>query len=126
MISGVSRALKNADFNTRIVVLEPASPPVISGGVKGSHKVEGIGSGFIPPLLKLKTTLYDEVRPIEEHEARAMARLLAAKEGIFAGTSSGLNVCAALQIAKELGPDHNVVTVAFDSGMKYLSGGLFG
>ncbi|GAB3918579.1 PLP-dependent cysteine synthase family protein [Mucilaginibacter boryungensis] len=125
MISGVSRALKAADANTKIVVLEPAASPVISQGVKGNHKVEGIGSGFVPPLLKLKTTQYDEVRAIDEQEARAMARLLATKEGIFAGTSSGLNVVAALQLAKELGPGHNVVTVACDSGMKYLAGDLY-
>ena len=99
MIGGVSRTLKAADPNTRIIVLEPASSPVISGGVKGSHKVEGIGSGFIPP--HLKAAKYDEARPIEEAEARAMARLLAQKEGIFAGISSGLNVVAALQLAKE-------------------------
>jgi cysteine synthase A len=123
MISGVSQVLKAADPSTRISVLEPASSPVLSGGAKGNHKVEGIGIGFIPPLFA--HTIYDEIRPIDELEARAMARLLAAKEGIFAGISSGLNVVAALQIAKELGPGHKVVTVACDSGMKYLAGGLF-
>ncbi len=123
MIAGVSRALKAADANTRIVVLEPASSPVISAGVKGSHKVEGISPGFIPPHLKI--TKYDEARAIDEQEARDMARTLAAKEGIFAGISSGLNVVAALQLAADLGPGHNVVTVACDSGMKYLAGGLF-
>jgi len=123
MISGVSLALKAADPNTKIIVLEPASSPVISKGIKGNHTVEGISPGFIPP--HLKTTMYDEARAIDEQEARDMARTLAAKEGIFAGVSSGLNVVAALQLAKELGPGHNVVTVACDSGMKYLAGGLF-
>lgn len=123
MISGVSQSLKGADPNTRIVVLEPASSPIITTGVKGSHRVEGISPGFIPA--HLTPDVYDEARAIDEAEARAMARLLAAKEGIFAGTSSGLNVVAALQLAKELGPGHNVVTVACDSGMKYLAGDLF-
>src|SRR5476651_2097026 len=123
MIAGVSQALKAVDPNTKIIVLEPASSPVISKGIKGNHTVEGISPGFIPP--HLKTAKYDEARAIDEQEGRDMARTLAAKEGIFAGVSSGLNVVAALQLAKELGPGHNVVTVACDSGMKYLAGGLF-
>ena len=123
MAMGVSKVLKNADPGTRVVILEPASAPLISRGIKGSHKIDGIGVGFVPPFLDKK--LYDEVRAIDETEARRMAKLLAAKEGIFAGTSTGMNVVAALQIAKELGPGHTVVTVAVDSGMKYLSSGLF-
>jgi cysteine synthase A len=85
--------------------------------------VEGIGVGVVPPLLKKEN--YDQVRVVEEKKAREMARLLAAKEGIFAGTSSGLNVYAAIEIGKELGPNHSVVTVACDSGMKYLAGDLY-
>jgi len=123
MISGVSQSLRAADPETRIVVLEPVSSPIITTGVKGSHRVEGISPGFIPA--HLTPGVYDEARAIDETEARAMARLLAEREGIFAGTSSGLNVVAALQLAKELGPGHNVVTVACDSGMKYLAGDLF-
>ncbi|MES2279611.1 MAG: cysteine synthase family protein [Bacteroidota bacterium] len=123
MIGGVSEALKAADINIKIVVLEPASSPVISTGVKGNHRVEGVSPGFISEVLA--RAVYDEVRTIDEKEARDMARLLATKEGIFAGISSGMNVVAALQLAKELGPGHNVVTVACDSGMKYLAGDLY-
>ena len=123
MITGVSKALKAANPNTKIVILEPASAPLVSQGIKGTHKVEGIGVGFFPPLLD--SSNHDEVRTIAEADARDMVKRLAAEEGIFAGTSSGMNVCAAIEIAKELGPDHVVVTVACDSGMKYLSSGLF-
>jgi len=123
MVTGTSQALKEADPSIRVVILEPASAPLISTGQGGSHKVEGIGVGLLPPLLK--EARYDEVRPIEESHARAMAKRLAAEEGIFAGTSTGLNIAAALQLGQELGPGHSVVTVAVDSGLKYLSGGLF-
>jgi len=124
MLMGVSIQLKNANPATRIIALEPASAPLLSKGTKGSHKVDGIGVGFIPPLLSKDA--YDEVMAIEEADARNMAKQLAAEEGIFAGTSTGLNVCAAIGIGKALGPGHTVVTVACDSGMKYLAGGLFG
>ena len=123
MVMGVSQELKQATTGTRIVVLEPATAPLVSQGIKGNHKVEGIGVGFIPPFLK--ETLYDEVRTVKETEARRMAKRLASEEGIFAGTSSGLNVAAAIELGMELGPDHVVVTVACDSGMKYTSSGLF-
>jgi cysteine synthase A len=77
----------------------------------------------VPPLLD--ASIVDEVRPIDEQEGRAMARRLAREEGIFTGTSSGLNVLGALQLAKELGKGHTVVTVAVDTGMKYLAGDLY-
>jgi cysteine synthase A len=124
MITGVSQELKRANPHTRVVVLEPESAPLLSKGVKGTHSVDGIGSGFVPPLLQYCN--YDEVHTVEEADARQMARLLAAKEGVFGGTSTGLNVTAAIRIGKQLGPGHTVVTVACDSGMKYLAGGLFG
>ena len=123
MAAGVSSALKKINSNTKVVILEPASAPLISKGIKGSHKVEGIGVGLIPPLLE--HLHYDEVQVIEEEAARAMARLLVSKEGIFAGISSGMNVSAAIEIGKKLGPGHSVVTVACDSGLKYMAGGLF-
>lgn len=123
MITGVSKELKKANSAIRVVVLEPASAPLISQGIKGSHKVEGIGVGIVPPMLN--RTNYDAVMTIEETEARKMAKRLAAEEGIFAGTSSGLNVAAAIEIGKEIGPGGTVVTVACDSGLKYLAGGLF-
>lgn len=123
MIVGVSRALKRGGSKARIVALEPASSPVITTGKGGPHRVEGIAAGFVPPHLKREE--YDEARAIPEDAAREMARRLAKEEGIFAGTSTGLNVAAALQFAAELGPGKTVVTVAVDSGMKYLAGDLF-
>lgn len=123
MLMGVARALKARGSNAKIIALEPASSPVLTTGKGGPHRVEGIAAGFRPP--HLKEGQYDEVRTIDEQEARAMARRLAKEEGIFAGTSSGLNVVAALQFARELGPGKTVATVAVDSGFKYLAGDLY-
>lgn len=123
MIMGVSKSLKKANMKTRIVVLEPAESPFLSSGNAGPHNVEGTAIGFIPPLLD--KNLYDEVRTVKEEDGRKMARLLAKQEGIFIGISSGLNVVAAIELAKELGPGKKVVTVAVDTGLKYLSGTLF-
>ncbi|GJD00031.1 cysteine synthase a [Colletotrichum higginsianum] len=120
---GVSRVLKAARHDTRVVVLEPASTPVITEGRAGAHGVEGIGIGFLPPLLD--RALYDEARAVEEDEARAMCRRLAREEGIFAGVSTGLNAVAAIRLARELGPGKRVVTIACDSGLKYLNSDLF-
>ncbi len=123
MLMGVSKMLREADSGTRIIALEPASAPLLSTGQRGTHRVEGIGIGMVPPLLQPDS--YHEVRTVEESEARAMARRLAREEGIFAGISSGLNIAAAVQLARELGPGRTVVTVACDSGMKYLAGDLY-
>ena len=120
---GVSAALADGDSPAKIVIFEPATSPVISTGVAGTHHVEGSGIGFIPPLLDPKR--YDEVRGVDEEKGRAMARRLAAEEGLFAGTSSGLNVAGAIELAEELGPGHTVVTVAIDTGLKYLAGDLY-
>jgi cysteine synthase len=106
-----------------IVALEPATSAIISTGMAGSHGVEGIGVGFVPPLLNEGE--YDEARGIEETDARQMARRLAKEEGIFAGISTGLNVAGALELARELGPGKTVVTVAVDTGLKYLAGNLY-
>lgn len=124
MLMGVAQGLKKAGSPTQIIVLEPASSAVISTGVSGSHGVEGIGVGFIPPLLDRE--MVDEVLAIEEAEARRMARLLAEQEGIFSGISTGLNVVGALQLAQQLGPGKQVMTVAVDTGLKYLAGDLYG
>ena len=124
MILGVSDALRKAGSPARIVVFEPASAPLISRGEQGSHRVEGIAVGIVQPRLTPET--YDEARAIDETEARTMARRLAREEGVFTGTSSGLNVVGAIQLARELGPGKTVVTVAVDSGLKYLAGDLFG
>jgi cysteine synthase A len=121
MLSGVSQALKPS--GTRIIALEPDTSPVLTAGYGGPHRVEGMGVGFLPP--HLTPDVYDEARAINEEEARAMARRMAREEGIFAGVSSGLNVLAALQIAREVGTGHTVATVAVDTGLKYLAGDLF-
>ena len=123
MLVGVSRALRSPEPPARIVALEPATSPVLTTGIPGTHRVEGMGAGFVPPLLTRED--YDEARAIDEQEARAMARRLAREEGIFVGISSGLNVVAALQLAQELGAGHTVATVAVDTGLKYLAGDLF-
>ena len=122
-LMGVSQELKEVNPQVKIVALEPASTAVISGGAPGDHHVEGIGIGYIPP--HLDSRFFDEARPVDEGEARKMARLLARQEGIFTGTSSGLNVAAAIDIAKELGPGKVVATVAVDTGLKYLAGDLY-
>jgi cysteine synthase A len=119
LLMGVSSVFKDAGVGARIVALEPAASPVISGGEPGPHHVEGIGIGLVPPLLDRE--LYDEAMGVEEEEARAIALRLAREEGLFAGTSSGLNVAGAIRIARELGPDHVVVTVAVDTGLKYVA-----
>ncbi|KAL6907354.1 tryptophan synthase beta subunit-like PLP-dependent enzyme [Trichoderma evansii] len=123
MAMGVAKVLKEKNPETHIVVLEPASTPIITAGHSGSHSVEGIGIGFIPPLLD--RDLYDEAWAISEDDARAMCRRLAREEGILAGVSTGLNVVAAIQLAKKLGPGKSVVTIACDTGLKYLKGDLF-
>ena len=123
MLVGVSRALKAGGCKARIVALEPTGSPLLTTGRGGAHRVEGIAAGFVPPHLKPGD--YDEARAIDEEEAREMARKLAREEGIFAGISSGLNVLAALQLARELGPGKRVATVAVDTGLKYLAGDLY-
>jgi cysteine synthase A len=123
MLVGVSRAFKDAGSRARIVAVEPAGSPVLTTGRGGSHRVEGTAPGFVPPHLTPGD--YDEARAIDEGEARAMARRLATDEGLFAGTSTGLNVVTALQLAAELGAGHRVATVAVDTGLKYLAGDLF-
>jgi cysteine synthase A len=109
--------------DVRIVALEPTTTATLSGGTAGSHDVEGIGIGYTPPLLD--AALYNEARGIDEQQSMRAARLLAREEGIFAGTSSGLNVVAALQLAAEVGPGKTVVTVAVDTGLKYLASDIY-
>ena len=123
MLLGTSEEFKKANSTTKIVALEPASSPFLTKGEKGSHRVEGTATGRMPPLLTSND--FDYALAIDEEKGRATARAMAAQEGIFAGTSSGLNVAAAIQIGMELGAGHSVVTVACDSGMKYLAGDLY-
>jgi cysteine synthase len=123
MIMGVGRCLKSKWPHCRIVALEPTSSPIITKGCAGNHRVEGVSVGFLPPLLDQH--LLDEVRTVEEEEARSMCRRLAKEEGLLVGTSTGLNVTAAVALAKEARPGKTIVTIAVDTGMKYLNGDLF-
>ena len=123
MLRGVSRALRERAGGVRIVALEPSSSPALSQGRGGAHGVEGIGTGSVPPHMADRP--YEEVRAVDESEARAMAKRLAREEGLLVGTSSGLNIAAAVQLARESGPGRVVATVAVDTGLKYLAGDLF-
>jgi cysteine synthase len=123
MLLGVTRALRQGDSRARIVALEPTESPAMTEGRGGPHRVEGIATGSIPPHMLARP--YDEARAIDEAAGRDMARRLAREEGVLVGTSSGLNVAAAVHVARELGPGKVVVTVAVDSGLKYLAGDLF-
>ena len=122
-LMGIAKAFKNANSNSKIIAVEPSSSPILSKGIKGSHNVEGVGLGFIPKLYDSKL-VYDVIT-IEESIARQTSRDLALKEGIFCGTSSGMNVAAAIQISQKLGPKSRVVAISCDTGLKYLSEGLF-
>jgi cysteine synthase A len=116
---GVATVLKRHGPGVRAFAVEPAESAVLSGGTPGPHKIEGIGVGYAPPLWE--AALFDGVEPVATDEARAMARRLAREEGLFAGTSSGANVVAALRVAERLGPGATVVTLLCDSGLKYLN-----
>ena len=107
----------------RIVAVEPGESAVLSGGQPGAHRIEGIGIGYAPPMWD--PALVDEVIPVTTAEAEAMARRLAREEGLFAGTSSGANVLAAIRVGQRLGPDATVATLLVDSGLKYLSTDLY-
>ena len=123
MLSGVIRALREGNRRVRVVALEPSSSPAMTEGHGGPHRVEGVATGRIPPHLIDKP--YDEARAIPEEEVRTMARRLAREEGLLVGTSSALNIAAAVALARELGPGKVVATVAVDTGLKYLAGNLF-
>lgn len=122
-LMGIAKAFKNANSNSKIIAVEPSSSPILSEGIKGSHNVEGVGLGFIPKIYD--SNLVDDVITVEESIARQTSRDLALKEGIFCGTSSGMNVAAAIQISQKLGPKSRVVAISCDTGLKYLSEGLF-
>jgi cysteine synthase A len=122
-INGAARALRRHVPKIRVIAVEPAESAVLSGKPSGSHKIEGIGIGFLPPLWKPKEV--DEVISVATEDAKAMARRLAREEAIFAGTSTGANVVAALRVAERLGPQATVATLAVDSGLRYLSTDVF-
>jgi cysteine synthase A len=116
---GVATVLKRRKPAVRIAVVEPEESSVLRGGPAGPHGIEGVGIGYTPPLFE--PSLVDEIVPVPTGTAMEMARRLAREEALFAGTSSGANVIAALQVAERLGPRATVVTLLADSGLKYLS-----
>lgn len=116
---GVAAVLKRHKPGIRIVAVEPAESSVLLGGQAGPHKIEGVGIGYTPPLWA--PTLVDDILPVKTDDAKAMARRVAREEALFAGTSSGANVVAAIQVAGRLGPRAKVVTLMVDSGLKYLN-----
>ncbi len=118
-LRGVATALKRRKPDVRVVAVEPAESAVLSGGKPGPHKIEGVGIGYVPPLWD--PSLVDEVVAVRTDDAKAMARRLAREEALFAGTSGGANVIAAIEVARRLGPESRVVTLMADSGLKYLS-----
>jgi cysteine synthase len=116
---GVATVLKRHKADIRIFAVEPAESSVLLGAQAGPHKIEGVGIGYIPPLWE--PALIDDILAVRTDDAKEMARRLAKKEALFAGTSSGANVVAAIQVAEQLGPGARVVTLMGDSGLKYLS-----
>jgi cysteine synthase A len=118
-LRGVATVLKRRKSGTQIVAVEPAESSVLLEGPPGPHKIEGVGIGYTPPLWEPK--LVDEILAVKTEDAKAMARRLAKEEGLFAGTSSGANVLAAIRVAERLGPGAKVVTLVADSGLKYLN-----
>ena len=122
-LRGTAEALRRYNERITIVAVEPSESPVLSGGPTGAHKIDGIGAGFVVPLWR--DGIADQIDHVSSEEAVAMAIRLAREEGLFAGTSTGGNVIAALRLAEQLGPDSTVVTLMCDSGMKYLSTALY-
>ena len=117
-LRGMGEALRARSGKIRIVAVEPSESAVLSGGVPGSHKIDGIGAGFVVPLWRAGVA--DAIETVSTEEAVAMAFRLAREEGLFAGMSTGANVIAALRLAEQLGPHATVVTILCDTGMKYL------
>jgi cysteine synthase A len=117
-LQGTAEGLRRHNKKIRIVAVEPAESPVLSGGKKGSHKIDGIGAGFVVPLWR--KDIADQIERVSTEEATAMALRLAREEGLFGGTSTGANLTAALRLAEQLGPQATIVTVMVDTGMKYL------
>jgi cysteine synthase A len=122
-IHGAAHALRRHNPHVHVTAVEPAESAVLSGKPSGSHQIEGIGIGFIPPLWRRDEV--SEIAMVATDEAKTMARRLARDEGIFAGTSTGANVVAALRVAKQLGAGATVATIIVDSGLRYVSTDVF-
>ena len=118
-ITGVGEFLKEKNPDIKIIAVEPAGSPVLSGGKPGPHKIQGIGAGFIPKVLN--RGIIDKIITVGDDDAFKMAKRLAREEGLLVGISSGANMMAALQVAKEIGKGRRVVTVLPDTGERYFS-----
>lgn len=118
-LRGTAEELRRRSDRVKIVAVEPSESAVLSGGPAGAHRIDGIGAGYVVPLWR--DGIADRIERVSTDEAKTMALRLAREEGLFAGTSTGANVIAALRLAERLGPDATVVTVMCDTGMKYLS-----
>ncbi len=118
-LRGIAEGLRRRNGRIRVLAVEPAESPVLSGGPTGAHKIDGIGAGFVVPLWR--ADIADRIEQVSTEEAKAMALRLAREEGLFAGTSTGANVVASLRLAEGLSPNATIVTVMCDTGMKYLS-----
>ena len=123
-VTGVGEYLKSRNPNVKVVAVEPAASPVLSKGVAGAHKIQGIGAGFVPDVLDTK--IYDEIIPVENDDAFATGKLVGKKEGVLVGISSGAALWAAIQLAKR--PENKgktIVALLPDTGDRYLSTPLF-
>ena len=118
-ITGCGEVFKERNKNIRVIAVEPAGSPVLSGGDPGPHKIQGIGAGFVPKVLN--RSILDGVITVTDDEAYQTAKLLAKKEGLLVGISAGANVFASQKVARELGPGKNVVTILCDTGERYIS-----
>jgi cysteine synthase A len=118
-ITGCGESFKEKNPQVKIIAVEPATSPVLSGGDPGPHKIQGIGAGFVPKVLNRK--ILDRVVTVTDDEAYQTAKQLSKKEGLLVGISAGANVFAAQKIAEELGPGKNVVTILCDTGERYIS-----
>ena len=123
-MTGVGSYLKERNPDVRVVAVEPAGSPVLSGGAAGPHKIQGIGAGFVPAVLD--RSVYDEIAPVRDEDAFAAARLMARREGVLVGVSSGAALWAAIELARR--PEwegKTIVALCPDTGERYLSGPLF-
>jgi len=122
-IHGATKSLRKHKPDLHVTAVEPVESAVLSGRPTGSHQIEGIGIGFVPPLWEPNQV--DEIMTVSTEEAKSMARRLAREEGLFAGISSGANVVAAIRVAGQLGPKATIVTILVDSGLRYMSTDLY-
>lgn len=123
-LTGVGEVLKSRNSYIKVVAVEPADSPVLSGGKRGPHKIQGIGAGFVPKVLN--TDIIDEVLPVKNDDAYQASRKLARLEGLMVGISSGAAVSAAAELARRPGnKGKNIVIILPDTGERYLSAGLY-